>query len=153
MPGWTGGRHGAGSRDARFKRLAGAAFELLLLGLAVDAEFGDRPRLQALDSDVLAAVDAVAVLAILDLLECGVDLGEQALLAFAKAACELECHLRGRSIDLIGKVVGIHVNVARERTLRISLQLVSLGEKNFLETLEIALVQDGLLVGAGVDDP
>ena len=72
---WNGSASGgpAGAAPAS----AAPALELLLLGLALDAELGHRARAQALDADVLAAVRALAERAVLDLLEGGPRVFEQ----------------------------------------------------------------------------
>src|SRR5487761_559938 len=59
-----------------------------LLGL--DAQGGDRPRLQALDADLLAGLQAVAVAAVVDALQRLVDLANQLALAIARPQLQAE---------------------------------------------------------------
>src|SRR5262245_54382857 len=69
-----------------------------LLGLALDAQRGDRPRLQSLDADGTAALLADAVRAVLDTPERLVDLGDELALAIADAQRQVAIALQGRAI-------------------------------------------------------
>ena len=80
------------------------------------------PRLEALEADVLAADLAFTVAADVDLLERGVDLGEEPLLALAQATRELQIDLGRCGVDLIGKIIGVEVNVSLERLALIALE-------------------------------
>src|SRR5262245_61293928 len=75
------------------------ALEALVALLRLEAERRDRPRLEALDPDRLAGVLAVAVGAVLDPAQRGIDLGDQ--LALAVAGPEL-----GEAVGLGGGAVG-----------------------------------------------
>ena len=75
--------------------------------LRLDAQGGDRPRIEPLQADRLAGLLAIAVGAVVDALEGGVDLGDQLALAVAGAQLERALGLGGRPVGDIGMLLGI----------------------------------------------
>jgi hypothetical protein len=121
------------------------AFELLLLGLAVDAELGHRTRLEALETDLLAAALALAVHALLDLLEGLHDLAEQSALALPEAPLEGEVRLGRGRVDLVREVIRVEVDVTTDGLLRLPGQLIALLDQDFPELVEVPLSHPRLL--------
>ena len=76
-------------------------------------------RAKSLDTDVFTAGHAFAKFAIVDFLQRGVDLGEQPLLAFAEPTGELQVDFGRRRVDLIGKIIGVEMDVSPESLLLI----------------------------------
>src|SRR5665647_2619196 len=90
-----------------------ALFALLIL-FALDAEARLGPRLEALLTDRLVADFADPERAVFYLLECVVELGQQALLAATKAELErLDVLARGE-VHLVGKVICVEHHAFRE---------------------------------------
>src|SRR5206468_9234825 len=75
--------------------------------LAVDAERGDRTGAQALEADVLAALFAFAVRAVLDPPERLVDLGDELALAVADAEREVAVAFERRPVGGVGKLLAV----------------------------------------------
>ena len=118
-----------------------SALELLLLGLAIDAEFRDRAGLDPLHRDLLAAIFAFTVDAVFDLLKRLVDFGQQAALALSQSTLKGEIHFRGSRIDLVGEIVGIQVDVPRKGLTGVMKEFLALLDENLLESVLIALLQ------------
>ena len=127
-------------REAR-ARSGVPPLDRLLFGLAVDAEFCDRPRLNTLKRDLFATALALAVDPLLDLRERLLDLADQSALSLAESPLEGEVHLRRSSIDLIGEIVGIEMDIARKRLLSIPHELVTLPFEDLLELRHVTLLQ------------
>ena len=100
--------------------------ELLLLGFAVDAQFGDRTSEQALHADGFAAALALSVLAVLDALERLVDFLEESPFAFAHPSGKCEIDFGRCRIDFVGEVIGIEMDVPGQRALGIAEQFLPL---------------------------
>src|SRR5262245_36679803 len=86
-------------------------FTALPAFLRFDGQRGDRASLEALHPDLLAGFVAVTVAAILDTLECFVDLADQFALAVAGAQFQAELRFLGGTIVRIGEVRGFVLHV------------------------------------------
>jgi hypothetical protein len=100
--------------------------------LRLDRERRDRARLEPLQRDRLAGLLAVAVGAVLDALDRGVDLGDQLALPVAGAQLDRAVGLRGGAVGQIRVVLVLVLQVLQRvaRLLRISsFQMSSLARK------------------------
>ena len=77
---------------------------LLVALLRLDRQRGDRARLKALQRDRLAGLLAIAVGAVVDAAQRGVDLGDQLALAVAGAQLDGPVGFRGGAVGEIGMV-------------------------------------------------
>ena len=75
--------------------------------LRLDRQGGDRPGLKALERDRLAGFLAIAVGAVLDPLQRGVDLGDQLALAVAGPQFDGPVGLRGCPVGDIGVILAL----------------------------------------------
>src|SRR5690606_20968406 len=98
-------RRRAFQRGARSGSVAHLLLQVLPALLLVDGALGGKPGFQALQADLLAGVDAVAVLARVHALERAVDLADQ--LAVTVAGAQLE-----RVLGLAGGALGVVADVA-----------------------------------------
>src|SRR5690348_16356052 len=126
------------------------AAELPLLGLlrrlAVDAERGDRARLQPLEADALAALLALAVRAVFDAADRLVDLGDELALTVADAEREVAIRLERGAIGGVGEALAA-VGHAVDGAIGFGEQLRELFVEQLAELLEIVLVH-GLAVAS-----
>ena len=118
-----------------------SALELLLLRLAIDAEFRDRAGLDSLHRNLLAAVFAFTVDAVFDLLKRLINLGQQAAFTLSQSPLKGKIHFRGSRIDLVGEIVGIQVDVPRKGLTGVMKEFLALLDENLLESVLIALLQ------------
>ena len=73
--------------------------------LRLDRQRGDRARIEPLQADRLAGLLAVAVRAVLDAGERGIDLGDELALPVARPELERAVGLRGGAVGEIGVLV------------------------------------------------
>ena len=83
--------------------VAAQMFVLFLLGLAVDAQTGDRTGLETGDGDLFAAFVANTVSAVVDALQRGLDLADQAAFAVTDAQGEGAVGFSGSPVSRVGK--------------------------------------------------
>ena len=83
--------------------VAAQMFVLVLLGLAVDAQTGDRTGLETGDGDLFAAFVANTVGAVVDALQRGLDLADQAAFAVTDAQGEGAVGFSGSPVSRVGK--------------------------------------------------
>src|SRR5690606_32270442 len=137
-------RRWARARSARtVSTIAVVAIAVLALAalatlLCLDRQGRDRARFQALDADLLAGFEAVAVAAILDALQRLVDLADQFAFAIARAQLEAEfLFLRG-AIVRIGEVRGLILHVG-DGAIDFHHQIVLPAEQDLTEVIELGL--------------
>src|SRR5438874_7914318 len=87
------------------------ALPALVTLLRLDRERRDRARLEPLERDRLAGLLAIAVGAVVDAEERGVDLGDQLALAVARAQLDRAVGLRGGAVGEIGMVLVLVLEV------------------------------------------
>src|SRR5690606_6587536 len=103
-------KHKARREAGLVAMLAGAGLLALLLLqvlpalLGIDGALGGQARLQALQADFLAGVDAVAVVAGLQALERAVDLADQLAVAVARAQLQRVLGLAGGTLGFVADV-------------------------------------------------
>src|SRR5262245_55785390 len=87
--------------DGRTGLIAHLLLHVLPAFLRVDRTFGGQARLQALQPDLLAGVDAESVVAGIHALERAVDLADQLAVAVARAQLQRILGLAGGALGLI----------------------------------------------------
>jgi len=108
-------------------------FLFFLKGLALDTERRDRPGLQALGADLLAAGLAYAVGAVLDPGDRLIDFLEQLLLPPAQAQREIAVQLGNGLVGRVGEALFFRADLAGQRALRFEKQIFPLLDKFLLD--------------------
>src|SRR6185437_10674937 len=113
----TGAGRERGARRGAFQALKDSAIAIVAIAvlafapltalLGLDGQRRDRSRLQALDTDLLAGLQAVAVGTILDALQRLFDLADELALAIARAQLQAELLFLGGTIVGIGKICSL----------------------------------------------
>src|SRR5687768_2398345 len=118
---------------------------LLVALLRLDRERCDRARLEPLQRDRLAGFLAIAVGAVVDAADGGVDLGDQLALAVTRAQFDGAVGLRGRAV---GEVWMIDVLVLQldQRRLRLAQYFLFPCEQLGAEIIALTLVHERLLL-------
>src|SRR5258705_1745667 len=125
--------------------LALAPFSALL---GFDAEGGDGACFQALDADLLAGLEAVAVRAVLDALQRVVDLADQLAFPVARAQLEAELFFLGGAVVGIGEVRRLVLHV-RDRAIHLHHEVALPAVENEAEVLGLLLAH---VLFAALDD-
>src|SRR6185312_1120255 len=106
--------------------------------LRFEAQGGDRPRLQALDADLLAGLETIAVAAVLDSLQRLVDLANEFALAVPCAQLQAEFLLLGGAVIGIGEVRRLVLHV-RDGAIDLDHQIALPAVEDHAEVLELLL--------------
>jgi hypothetical protein len=124
------------------------AFAALASLLGLDAQGRNRPRLEALDADLLAGLEAVAVRAVLDTLQRLVDLADQLAFAIPGAQFEAELLFLGRAVVRVGEVRGLVLHVG-DGAIHLHHQVALPAVEDGAEVLELLLAH---VLFAALDD-
>src|SRR6185437_2380939 len=106
--------------------------------LRFEAQGGDRPRLQALDADLLAGLETIAVAAVLDSLQRLVDLANEFALAVPCAQLQAEFLLLGGAVIGIGEVRRLVLHV-RDGAIDLDHQIALPAVEDHAKVLELLL--------------
>src|SRR5262249_4340501 len=106
--------------------------------LRFDTQSGDRPRLEALDADLLSCLEAVAVRAVLDPLDRFVDLADELALPVARAQLEAEFLFLRRSIVGVREVRRFILHMG-DRTVHLDHQVALPAIEDVAEVLALLL--------------
>src|SRR5215469_1323111 len=128
--------------------IAVLAFAPLAPLLRLDAQRRDRTRLQALDADLFAGLEAIAIGAVFDALDRVVDLANELALAVAGAQLQAEFLFLGRAIVGVGEVRGLVLHV-RDGAIDFLHEVTLPGVEDAAEVLELLLAHVQL---AALDD-
>ena len=117
--------------------------------LRLDRERGDRPRLEPAQRDWLAGLLAVAVGAVVDARQRGVDLGDQLALPVAGAQLDGPVGLRGGAVGEIRMILVLGLEM-RQRLLGLLEDVLSPDQSASAEVLALPLAHERLFVGRPV---
>jgi hypothetical protein len=125
-------------------------FAAFVAFLGLDRERGDRAGFQALERDRLAGFLAIAVGAVFDALQRGVDLGNELTLPVAGAQFDRPVGLRGRPVGEVGMILVVVLEVL-QRLLGLLEDILPPVEQLQPEVLALALVHERLTVRRPID--
>src|SRR5262249_40009408 len=103
---------------------------------------------ESLAADVLAALLALAVAAVVDAAERFLDLHDELALAVADAKREVAVRLQRGTVGRVGEVLGLRVGHAVDGAIGLAQQLLELLVQKALEVLEVAFAHRAPLEGA-----
>src|SRR5262249_47605838 len=121
----------------------------LVAFLRLDRERGNGARLEPLERDWLAGLFAVAVGAVVEASERGVDFGDQLALAGARPQFHRPGGLRGGAVGEVGMVLVLGLQM-RQCLSRLLEDLLLPGHELLAEILPLSLVHERLFVGRSI---